>query len=56
MHLLKKKKNNNNARVESVREKDFKILPSSAIRIKKKKVKFKKGIIVSKISRFNKYI
>jgi hypothetical protein len=43
-------------RVKSAREKDFKMLPSSAIRIMKKKKKFKKRIATSKISRFNKYI
>jgi hypothetical protein len=44
------------ARVKSVRKKDFRILPSSAIRIIKKKVKFKKEIATPKISRFSKYI
>jgi hypothetical protein len=44
------------ARVKSARKKDFKILPSSAIRMMKKKIKFKKGMIAPKISRFNKYI
>jgi hypothetical protein len=44
------------ARVKSVREKDSGILPSSAIRIIKKKVKFKKEMTIPKISRFNKYI
>jgi hypothetical protein len=43
-------------RVKSVRKKDSKILPSSAIRIIKKKVKFKKGMATPKIPRFNKYI
>jgi hypothetical protein len=44
------------ARVKSVRKKDFKILPSSAMRMIKKKIKFKKEMTVPKISRFNKYI
>jgi hypothetical protein len=44
------------ARVKSVRKKDLKILPSSAIRIMKKKVKFKKEMAAPKTSRFNKYI
>jgi hypothetical protein len=44
------------ARVKSVREKDFKILPSSAIRMMKKKIKFKKEMTAPKTSRFNKYI
>jgi hypothetical protein len=43
-------------RVESAREKDSKILSSSAIKMIKKKVKFKKGMAAPKISRFNKYI
>jgi hypothetical protein len=43
-------------RVKSVREKDFEILLSSAIRMIKKKVKFKKEMAAPKISRFNKYI
>jgi hypothetical protein len=43
-------------RVESIRKKDSKILPSSAIRIIKKKIKFKKRMTASKTSRFNKYI
>jgi hypothetical protein len=43
-------------RVESARKKNLKILPSSAIRIIKKKIKFKKGMTASKIPRFNKYI
>jgi hypothetical protein len=44
------------ARVESAREKDFKMLLSSAIRMMKKKIKFKKRMAASKIPRFNKYI
>jgi hypothetical protein len=44
------------ARVKSVREKDLGMLSSSAIRIIKKKVKFKKRMAVPKIPRFNKYI
>jgi hypothetical protein len=44
------------ARVESARKKDFEILPSSAIRMIKKKIKFKKEMAAPKISRFNKYI
>jgi hypothetical protein len=44
------------ARVKSIKKKDSGILPSSAIRIIKKKMKFKKGIAISKTSRFNKYI
>jgi hypothetical protein len=44
------------ARVKSAREKDLKMLPSSAIRMIKKKVKFKKKMTAPKISRFNKYI
>jgi hypothetical protein len=43
-------------RVKLARKKDLKILSSNAIKIIKKKVKFKKEIIISKISRFNKYI
>jgi hypothetical protein len=43
-------------RGKSARKKDFKILPSSAMRIIKKKIKFKKEMAVPKISRFNKYI
>jgi hypothetical protein len=45
------------ARVKSVKKKNFKMLPSSAIRIKNKiKKKFKKEMAAPKISRFNKYI
>jgi hypothetical protein len=44
------------ARVKSAREKDSEMLPSSAIKIIIKKVKFKKGMVTSKIPRFNKYI
>jgi hypothetical protein len=44
------------ARVESAKKKDSKMLPSSAIRMIKKKIKFKKRITVSKISRFSEYI
>jgi hypothetical protein len=44
------------ARVESAREKDSRMLPSSAMRMMKKKVKFEKGMAASKISRFGEYI
>jgi hypothetical protein len=44
------------ARVKSVKEKDSEILSLSAIKMIKKKVKFKKGIATLKISRFNKYV
>jgi hypothetical protein len=44
------------ARVKSVRKKNLRILPSSAIRIIKNKIKFKKEIAAPKTSRFNKYI
>jgi hypothetical protein len=44
------------ARVKSARKKDLKMLPSSAIKMIKKKVKFEKEIAIPKISRFNKYI
>jgi hypothetical protein len=43
-------------RVESARKKDSEILPLSAIKMIKKKVKFKKGMAAPKISRFSKYI
>jgi hypothetical protein len=43
-------------RVKSARKKDSEMLPSNAIRIIKKKIKFKKEMAISKISRFNKYI
>jgi hypothetical protein len=43
-------------RVKSARKKDSEILPSSAIKMIKKKIKFKKEITAPKISRFNKYI
>jgi hypothetical protein len=43
-------------RVESARKKDSEILPLSAIKMIKKKVKFKKGMAAPKISRFGKYI
>jgi hypothetical protein len=42
--------------VESAKEKDLEMLPSSAIKMIKKKIKFKKEMAVPKISRFNKYI
>jgi hypothetical protein len=42
--------------VKSAREKNSEILPSNAIKIIKKKIEFKKRIIIPKISRFNKYI
>jgi hypothetical protein len=44
------------ARVKSVREKDSRMLPSSAMRMIKKKVKFKKRMAAPKIFRFSKYI
>jgi hypothetical protein len=44
------------ARVESAKKKDFKILLSSAIRMIKKKMEFKKEMAAPKTSRFNKYI
>jgi hypothetical protein len=44
------------ARVKSAKKKDLEILPSSAIRIIKKKIKFEKKMAIPKISRFNKYI
>jgi hypothetical protein len=44
------------ARVKSAKKKDSEILSSNAIRIIKKKVKFKKKITTPKIFRFNKYI
>jgi hypothetical protein len=44
------------ARVKSVKEKDSKMLPSSAIRMIEKKMKFKKEMAISKIPRFSKYI
>jgi hypothetical protein len=43
-------------RIKSVRKKDFEMLPLSAIRMIKNKIKFKKRMVISKISRFNKYI
>jgi hypothetical protein len=43
-------------RVKSAKEKDLKMLPLSAIRMIKKKVKFEKGMAAPKIPRFNKYI
>ena len=43
-------------RVKLTKKKDFKILPLSAIRIIKKKIKFKKRITTSKIPRFSEYI
>jgi hypothetical protein len=43
-------------RVKSARKKDLEILLSSAIRIIKKKIKFKKKMAIPKISYFNKYI
>jgi hypothetical protein len=43
-------------RVKSVRKKDLKILPLSAIRMIKNKIKIKKKMTASKTSRFNKYI
>jgi hypothetical protein len=39
-----------------LKKKDSGILPSSAIRIIKKKIKFKKRMTAPKIPRFNKYI
>jgi hypothetical protein len=44
------------ARVKSAREKDSGMLPSSAMRMMKKKVEFEKKIVASKISRFGEYI
>jgi hypothetical protein len=44
------------ARVESARKKDSEMLPSSAIRMMKKKMKFEKGMTAPKTPRFNKYI
>jgi hypothetical protein len=43
-------------RVKSAKKKDLEMLPSSAIRMIKKKVKFKKGMIIPKTPRFSKYI
>jgi hypothetical protein len=43
-------------RVKSARKKDSGILPSSAIKIIKKKIKFKKRMAAPKTSRFSKYI
>ena len=56
LNLNKVKAGITTARVKSIKEKDFKMLPSSAIRMIKKKFKFKKEIAIPKISRFNKYI
>jgi hypothetical protein len=44
------------ARVKSARKKDLGMLPSSAIRIIKKKIEFKKRITALKIFRFSEYI
>jgi hypothetical protein len=43
-------------RVESAKKKNSEMLPSSAMRIIIKKVKFKKEMAAPKISRFDKYI
>jgi hypothetical protein len=42
--------------VKSAREKDSRMLSSSAIKMIKKKIKFKKEMAALKISRFNEYI
>jgi hypothetical protein len=44
------------ARVKSAKKKDLKMLPSSAIKMIKKKIKFEKKMAAPKISRFSKYI
>jgi hypothetical protein len=44
------------ARVKSARKKDSRMLPSSAMRMMKKKMKFKKGMAAPKTPRFSEYI